>query len=87
VQTVLPQLTNEQVVKLFSINAANIFNLPVATIQEGKRAELTLFNRTGKMVLTESNNKSQSGNTPFINKELSGRVTGVVNKGDCFLNT
>src|SRR3954466_4115457 len=52
VQTVLPQLTDEQFVKLFSTNAATIFNLPVATIQEGKRAELTLFKRTGKTVFT-----------------------------------
>lgn len=87
VQTVLPQLSNEQLVRLFSANAARIFNLPAATIQEGKRAELTLFNRSEKAVLTPENNKSQSGNSPFINKELNGRVIGIVNKGVLFLNT
>ncbi|TKK66021.1 dihydroorotase [Ilyomonas limi] len=86
VQTVLPQLANEALTKLFSINAATIFNLPVATIQEGKRAELTLFNRSGKTLLTEENNKSKSGNTPFLNKELNGKVAGVINKGNLFLN-
>jgi dihydroorotase len=86
VQTVLPQLTDEQLVKLFSVNSAKVFNLPLAAIQEGRRAELTLFSRTGKTILSEQNNKSKSGNTPFLHKELNGRVVGVVNKGDLFLN-
>jgi dihydroorotase len=86
VQTVLPQLTDEQLVKLFSINSAKIFNLPVNAIQEGRRAELTLFNRTDNTRLSEQNNKSKSGNTPFLYKELNGRVAGVINKGDLFLN-
>lgn len=86
VQTALPRLTNEQLVKLFATNAASIFNLPVTTIQEGKNAAITLFSRTAKTVLTEETNKSKSGNTPFLNKELSGRVAGVINKGVVFLN-
>jgi len=86
VQTVLPLLTDEQLVKLFSVNPAKIFNLPVANIREGRRAELTLFSRTGKTRLSEEYNKSKSGNTPFLHKELNGRVAGVVNKGDLFLN-
>jgi dihydroorotase len=86
VQTTLPQLTDEQVVKLFSTNATSIFNLPAAIIQEGKGAAITLFSRTGKTLLTEENNKSKSGNTPSLNKALNGRVVGVINKGSLFLN-
>src|SRR4051812_27968920 len=59
VQTILKQLTDEQMVKLFSINSAKIFNLPVNAIQEGRRAELTLFNRTDNTRLSEQNNKSK----------------------------
>ena len=87
VQTVLPQLSNEALTKLFSVNARTIFNLPPAIIKEGVNAEVTLFSRTGKMVLTEESNKSKSNNTPFLNKELNGKVAGIINKGALFLNT
>ena len=86
VQTVLPQLTNEALTKLFSANARTIFNLPAATIKVGVRAEITLFSRTGNTLLTEESNKSKSANTPFLNKELNGRVVGTINKGVLFIN-
>ena len=69
-----------------SANSSKIFNLPTPVILEGRKAELTLFTRTGKTRLTEQSNKSKSVNTPFLNKELNGKVTGVINKGDLFLN-
>jgi dihydroorotase-like cyclic amidohydrolase len=71
---------------LFSANARTIFNLPPSAIKEGVNAEITLFNRTAKALLTEENNKSKSGNTPFFNITLDGKVAGIINKGGLFLN-
>ena len=86
VQSVLPQLSNESLTKLFSANACSIFNLPPSVIKEGVHAEITLFNRGGSTVLTEENNRSKSGNTPFLDKQLNGKVIGAISKGNLFIN-
>lgn len=86
VNTVLPALSNEQLVKIFSTNARRIFNLPAVTIEEGAHAELTIFSRNELTTLTRQNNKSKSFNSPFIDKELKGRVIGTINKGHIHLN-
>lgn len=86
VQSVLPQLSNESLTKLFSANACSIFKLPPSVIKEGVHAEMTLFNRSGSTVLTEKNNRSKSGNTPFLDKQLNGKVIGVISKGNLFIN-
>ncbi len=85
-QTVLPQLSNEAVTKLFSLNARTIFNLPPVIIKEGAVASITVFNRTQQTVLTSENNRSKSQNTPFLNKELEGKVTAVIHKKSLFIN-
>ncbi|OIQ96016.1 dihydroorotase [mine drainage metagenome] len=86
VNHVLPELTDRQLINLFSTNARNIFKIASATIEEGANAELTLFNRNKTSLLTKENIKSKSNNTPFINKELKGKVVGIINKGQLFLN-
>lgn len=84
VQTVLPELSAEKIAALFSINAGKIFQLP-ASIKEGEKAWLTLFNRN-EFVFTKEKNKSKSFNSPFFNVELKGSVVGVVSKGALILN-
>ena len=84
VQTVLPELPSEKIAALFSVNAGKIFQLP-ASIKEGEKASLTLFNRN-EFVFTKEKNKSKSFNSPFFNVELKGSVVGVVSKGALILN-
>ncbi len=86
VQTALPELSNERLVNIFSANARRIFGLPGATIEEGEKAELTVFTHGGKTILSAENNKSKSLNTPLLNRELTGTVVAVVNKGNLFRN-
>ncbi len=85
VNELLTGLTGEQIAKLFSLNARNIFNLPVTNITEGASAELTLFTRQGTTYLQKGNSKSRSFNTPFLEKELKGKVIGIINKGQTIL--
>ncbi len=85
--TTLPDLSNEELVRLLSSNAAKLFQLTSSGIQKGAKAELTLFSRNQSYLLTSENNKSRSSNTPLFDKELSGKVIGVINKGKVFLNT
>ncbi len=85
VSELLPDLTDERVAKLFSLNARNIFNLPVTNIAEGANAELSLFTREISTNLQKANIKSRSFNTPFLDKALKGKVIGIINKGQTIL--
>ncbi len=82
----LPELTTDRLVQLFSLNARTIFGLPHTHISEGAIAELTLFSRTGITVLTKQQLKTKSANTPFLERELAGKILGILNKGKLTLN-
>lgn len=86
VNHVLPQLSNEQIVNLFSNNASTIFNLPVITIAVNEPASFTIFSRTGNTIINKENNKSKSYNTAFAENVLTGKVIGILNKGNLILN-
>jgi len=86
VNHLLPELTTDRLVKLFSLNARNIFNLPVTNISEGAEVELTLFSREGITNLTRQQLKTKSSNTPFLERELAGKVLGIINKGNPIIN-
>ncbi len=85
VNHLLPGLTDAALAKLFSLNARNIFNLPVTNITEGANAELCLFSRDAHTVLQKADIKSKSFNTPFLEKELKGKIVGIINKGKIIL--
>ncbi|HNP24024.1 MAG TPA: dihydroorotase [Panacibacter sp.] len=84
--TVLPNLSAEQVSTLFSLNARKIFNLPAAEIKEGETADITLFNNDGDTQLTNETTKSRSVNSAFMNKMLKGKVIGIFTKANKFIN-
>jgi dihydroorotase len=86
VNNTLPQLSSEQLSKILSSNARNIFGLPATNITEGACAELTIFSKTATTLFSKANNKSKSANSPFFDKPLKGKVVGVINKAQLFLN-
>lgn len=86
VQTVIPELSANQIAALFSANARKIFNLPLASIKEGTTADITMFKENENIILMKENNKSKSANTPFFDKPLNGKVIGTFNKGNLILN-
>lgn len=86
VNTVLPELSTERIVSLFSNNARNIFGLVATNIQVGSKAELTLFSRGDSTLLTAANNKSKSANSPFFDNPLKGKVFGILHKGNFVFN-
>ena len=73
-------------VQMQTVNAREIFGLPLPVIQEGAQASLTLFDPEATFVFEESMLRSKSGNTPFIGKTLKGKVIGIINKGKLALN-
>jgi dihydroorotase len=76
----------EALVRLFCLNPRRIFGKPVPVIRDGEAANLTLFAPKKRWTVTESSFKSRSRNSPFIGKELTGKVIGIINKDQLFLN-
>jgi dihydroorotase len=63
-----------------------ILGLEKVEIAAGASANLTLFSPTEKWTLTKEDIVSKSKNTPFIDKELTGKVYGVINKNQIEMN-
>ena len=78
-RTSLPSILPEKWVELLSINPRKLFGLEPATIKEGNKASLTLFEPGKKWTVTVQDLKSKSTNSPFIGKPLTGKVTGIIN--------
>ncbi len=63
-----------------------IFGLPQVQVGKDMAAALTLFSPSGSTIFSDGNIKSMSRNNPFINKQLKGKVTGIVNNNTFVLN-
>ncbi len=80
------QLTDTQIVEMFSINPRHIFQLPPAIIQEEQEADMTFFSRTGSTTLNHKTNQSKAVNSGFWDIPLQGEVKGVYTKNHLSLN-
>jgi len=85
-QTAIPSLNPQRTVELLAINPRKIFGLPAATIAEGSTASITLFDPGKKWTVRQADILSRSKNSPFINKELTGKPLGIIHKGNLILN-
>ncbi len=61
-------------VKLTSYTPAQLLKIDKGTIQEGKIADITIFDPNQEYVYTKENIVSKSKNSPFIGKTLKGKV-------------
>lgn len=82
----LPEMSLERLVNVFSLNCRNLFQIPVNSLTEGATAELTLFTKSENTLLSKENLKTKSHNTPFLGKELNGKVIGIIHKGKLTTN-
>jgi len=68
-------------VKVTSYNPAQILKIDKGTIEEGKIADITIFNPDEEYVYTKDKIVSKSKNTPFIDKKLKGKVKYTIVNG------
>lgn len=61
-------------VKLTSYNPAQILKIDKGVIEEGKIADITIFNPNEEYVYTKDMIVSKAKNTPFIDRKLKGKV-------------
>lgn len=84
--TCLENVSQEKLVALLSSNPRRIFKKEIAGIRENEKASLTLFAPRQKWTVKQSDFKSRSKNSPFVGKELTGKVIAIINKEQLFLN-
>ncbi|WP_025764793.1 dihydroorotase [Dyadobacter tibetensis] len=72
-------LALEDLVDKLSRRPRQILRMPVAGIGEGMEANLTFFDDQSAWIYDRTLSKSK--NSPFLGKQLQGRVLGVLNRG------
>ncbi len=77
-------LSTSQIIEKIALAPRRILGLPLPEIEEGKKANLTVFSPGAEWVLEESRLKSRSKNTPWLGKELKGKAIAVINNGQLF---
>ncbi|MEX2352510.1 MAG: dihydroorotase [Balneolaceae bacterium] len=80
-------LTLPELIRAISIRPREILNLEVPSIEEGKTANLTLFNTDEKWVFTEKEVRSRSKNSPWIGSEMTGRSIAIYNRNRWVVNS
>ena len=80
IQTALEgHLTINEIIEAISIKPRQVLGLAVPTIEIGSVANLTVF--APDMTWTFEQSLSKSNNSPFLGKDLKGKVLGIVNNG------
>ena len=71
----------ETVVEALSVKSRKVLKVNHDPIEEGRIADLTLFQPGTTWTLNKSDICSNAFNTPYLSKELKGKVVGVINNG------
>jgi len=73
--------TLETIINCLTTNPRTILNIRQPIIQEGEQANLIIFNPNESRIFEEKDIVSKSKNSPFIGKELKGKILATFNKG------
>lgn len=71
-------LTIDELIGKLSIQPRKLLNLPALSVEEGAKANLSLFTPETEWTVTPGHFYSRSHNTPLIGKELQGMVVGII---------
>ena len=75
-------ITYLDLVKLTSYNPAQLLKIDRGVIEEGKIADITIFDPNEEYVYLKENIVSKAKNTPFIDKKLKGKVKYTIVNGN-----
>ena len=70
-----------ELVKLTSYNPAKILGIDRGILEEGKIADITIFNPDEEYIYSKDKIVSKSKNSPFIDKKLKGKVKYTIVNG------
>ena len=69
----------EKVVSSFTSNPREVLGLGEVSIEEGKTANLTIFDKDSEWTFDKHSNRSRSEYSPHYQSQLQGRVRAVIN--------
>jgi dihydroorotase len=76
----------EKLIEKLTVGPRQILRMPACSIAEGQQACLTLFHPQLKWIPTQGADPFKIKNSPFLGQELTGKVIGLINKGQVVLN-
>lgn len=79
-------LTDELIVEKLAFGPRRIFGLPLPPLEEGQPADLTVFSPVQQWAYSRDQVLSRSFNSPFIEKQLTGRPLAVIKGSRSFIN-
>jgi dihydroorotase len=79
------RISIEDLVELLSVNPRKILSLPIPVIEEGNKANLTLFDPALAWKVNSNHFQSKSINSPLLGADLIGKVIGVIKGSQLFL--
>ena len=77
-------LTPELIVQKMAVNPRSIINVEVPVIAENQKANVVVFDAKQEWTFTKQSNFSKSNNSPFIEKQLTGKVLLAYNNNKLF---
>ncbi len=80
------KLDLDQVIVCLTENPCKRFNLPISIIDEGEKADLTLFDPALEYIFENEHILSKSKNSAFLGKGLKGKAYGIYAKKKLVLN-
>lgn len=74
-------------IEKLAYNPRHILNLELAGIEEGARANLTIFNTDEEWTFGPNEVRSKSKNSPYLGARLTGRALAIYNKDQFVMNS
>jgi dihydroorotase len=78
-------IITEDFLKMQTENIRSIFNIPIPSINNNEKANITLFSPDDEYVFEEKDIFSKCRNNAFVGKRLKGKVIGIINGDKLFL--
>ena len=75
-------ITISRAIELMSVNPRKILNLKPILFTPGEQANFSIIDPEAEWIVTSSSLQSKSSNTPFLNRSLKGKATGIFHKGN-----
>lgn len=84
--TLARQVEMSRLISCIAENPRKVLGLAVPVVEEGEKANLTLFDPTCEWIFTPDGNLSKSRNSPWLNQPLQGKAIAVFNNAKYWLD-
>ena len=74
----------KSLIEKLTVNPRKVMNLDANLFVEGKHAQITILDPNEKWVFEDEHIQSKSSNSPFLGKELTGKIKYILSKNQIF---